>query len=187
MGIPNDRRAPPPATPTAPRESGFNFSFGPGNPLAASVTQNDVDTALTSRFDVVTLQGSGEFSLVYRVERRPGVLLQFSSPNATPSPAASQVWAVKKSKRPYAGFKDRERKMREVEILQALRGHDHIVRYADAWESRNYLYIQTEFCENGNLKDFLTQAGYKARLDDFRIWKILLELSEVRWFHLLID
>jgi len=48
----------------------------------------------------------------------------------------------------------------------------------DHWESKNHLYIQTEFCENGNLKDFLTTTGYKGRLDDFRIWKILLELSQ---------
>ncbi|KAF1810792.1 kinase-like protein, partial [Eremomyces bilateralis CBS 781.70] len=183
IGIPNDaessfsRRGPPPATPTAPRENGFNFSFGPGH-AAASVTQNDVDTALTSRFDIVTLQGSGEFSLVYRVERRPGMLLQFSSPSTSLSPVQNAVWAVKKSKRPYSGMKDRENKLREVEVLRALRGHDHIVRFADSWESKGYLYIQTEYCENGNLKDFLTQAGYKARLDDFRIWKILLELSE---------
>ncbi|KAI7052940.1 kinase-like protein, partial [Hortaea werneckii] len=42
----------------------------------------------------------------------------------------------------------------------------------------NHLYIQTEFCENGNLKDFLFNTGFKGRLDDFRIWKILVELSQ---------
>jgi mitosis inhibitor protein kinase SWE1 len=47
----------------------------------------------------------------------------------------------------------------------------------DSWENNGHLYIQTEFCEEGSLDGFLAQAGLKARLDDFRIWKILLELS----------
>jgi len=90
------------------------------------------------------------------------------------------VWAVKKTKKPYSGNKDRERKLREVEILRGLRSNDHIINFVDFWESKGHLYIQTEFCEDGNLKDFLTQTGYKGRLDDFRIWKIMLELSLVR-------
>lgn len=69
--------------------------------------------------------------------------------------------------------------MREVKILNALRGSEHIIETVDTWEMKNHLYIQTEFCENGNLKDFLTRTGYKARLDDFRIWKVLLEMSQV--------
>ncbi|KAI7530257.1 kinase-like protein [Hortaea werneckii] len=59
-----------------------------------------------------------------------------------------------------------------------MRGAEHIVELVDDWESKNHLYIQTEFCENGNLKDFLFNTGFKGRLDDFRIWKILVELSQ---------
>lgn len=166
----------PPATPTGPRDCPFNFSAGQG--AAASVSGyfgNDVDTTLTSRFSSVQVLGAGEFSQVYRVEKPvPG------------SPAArhitrrvGNVWAVKKSKKAYVGAKDRERKMREVRVLQALRGSEHVIDLSDHWESKGHLYIQTEFCENGNLKDFLTQTGFKGRLDDFRIWKILLEMSQV--------
>lgn len=51
--------------------------------------------------------------------------------------------------------------------------------FVDSWEEQGHLYIQTEFCEEGTLDVFLAQTGLKARLDDFRIWKILLELSVV--------
>jgi mitosis inhibitor protein kinase SWE1 len=68
--------------------------------------------------------------------------------------------------------------MQEVELLRALQGHEHIVELVDEWEFKNHLYIQMAFCENGNLKDFLLEAGFKGRLDDFRIWKILRELSQ---------
>ena len=156
----------------------FGASIGPGA-FGASVSgffANDVDTALTSRFESVQAIGLGEFSQVYRVSK-PVV----GSPAARHGVTRKlgNVWAVKKSKKPYLGVKDRENKMREVHVLQALRGNEHILDLCDSWESKNHLYIQTEFCENGNLKDFLTQTGFKGRLDDFRIWKILLEMSQV--------
>ncbi|KAH0253732.1 kinase-like protein, partial [Aureobasidium melanogenum] len=169
----------PPATPTGPRDSGLNFggSIRPGA-FGASVSgffANDVDTALTSRFESVQAIGIGEFSQVYRVSKpvagSPAARHEFTR-------KLGNVWAVKKSKKPYLGVKDRENKMREVHVLQALRGNEHILDLCDSWESKNHLYIQTEFCENGNLKDFLTQTGFKGRLDDFRIWKILLEMSQ---------
>lgn len=172
----------PPATPTAPRDHTLYFGNGqPGIAPITGLTQNDVDTSLNSRFNMVTQYGNGEFSQVYRVENPVS-----NDPNRSSlsSHSTASVWAVKKTKRPYAGVRDRERKLREVHILQALRGHEHIVALADSWEAKNYLYIQTEFCENGNLKDFLTQTGYKGRLDDFRIWKILLEMSlGVKYIH----
>jgi mitosis inhibitor protein kinase SWE1 len=129
---------------------------------------------MSARFGVVTCIGAGEFSQVYKVENplsNPG---SFGS-SIMPSRA---VWAVKKSRKPYTGMRDRQRKMQEVETLRALQGHEHIVDLVDEWEFKNHLYIQMAFCENGNLKDFLLEAGFKGRLDDFRIWKILLELSQ---------
>ena len=162
----------PPATPTAPRD--HVFPYAPAGLPVAGVPHNDVDTSLTARFGWVSVQGLGEFSQVYRVQKPLQSILNHRSPR---SPGGATVWAVKKSKKPYAGNKDRERKLREVEILRMLRGNDHIINFVDFWESKGHLYIQTEFCEDGNLKDFLTQTGFKGRLDDFRIWKILLELS----------
>lgn len=158
----------PPATPSAHRES--TFFFGASAMAANTSTQEDVDTALTSRFGSVISCGTGEFSQVYRTEK------PFTS---SFSRGSNKVFAVKKSKKPYLGARDRARKMQEVQVLQALKGHDHVIEYFDHWESKDHLYIQTEFCENGNLDDFLTQAGYKGRLDDFRIWKILLEVAAV--------
>jgi mitosis inhibitor protein kinase SWE1 len=165
----------PPATPTASRDQQFLFGISTTVPVVA-VTTNDVEISLTSRFETVTQMGSGEFSQVYRVS---------NFINGTPgrfSPAVhamGSVYAVKKSKRPFIGQKDRQRQMKEAEILRALRTNDHIVHFVDSWEDMGHLYIQTEFCENGNLFDFLKRTGDKARLDDFRIWKILLELTLV--------
>nr|POE47901.1 mitosis inhibitor protein kinase wee1 [Quercus suber] len=163
---------PPPATPTGPRDS-FIGSLALGK-VSSGYFANDVDTALTSRFAQIITSGIGEFSQVYKVER-PLDGKSFCRPGMSPS---QNVWAVKKSRRPYMGNKDRQRKIREVQILKDLRGHEHIIELVDSWEAKNHLYIQTEFCENGNLKDFLQSAGFKGRLDDFRIWKIMSELCQ---------
>ncbi|PLN77450.1 protein kinase-like protein [Aspergillus taichungensis] len=167
-----------PATPTGPRDSFLQSGKRPSLPLNLCHAP-DVDPSLTSRFEDVELIGTGEFSQVYRVARPPGTSFSsgFPSGSTTPKPMPDQVWAVKKSKQPYSGLKDRERRIREVDVLKSLTNSDHIIAFMDSWEDSGHLYIQTEFCEEGSLDVFLAQVGLKARLDDFRIWKILLELS----------
>ncbi|KAJ5946269.1 hypothetical protein N7454_003108 [Penicillium verhagenii] len=170
-----------PATPTGPRDSLLS-SKRPSLQLSGFHTP-DVDPSLTMRFEKIELVGTGEFSQVYRVAQPHDASFpsMFSLPSSGPkSPSAlphHQVWAVKKSKQPYLGLKDRERRIREVDVLKTLVNCDHIVSFMDSWEDNGHLYIQTEFCEEGSLDVFLAQAGLKARLDDFRIWKILLELT----------
>ena len=187
----NDRRHPRPvsssssavpATPTGPREYFPNFSNRPSLNLTAA-DGADVDESLLSRFERVELVGSGEFSQVYRVAQPPETspfnkMYSISSTRSSSrSSLLERVWAVKKSRHPYAGVKDRQRKIHEVDVLKALGHSDHILAFVDSWEEKSHLYIQTEFCEEGALDVFLAQVGLKARLDDFRIWKMLLELS----------
>ncbi|KAJ5591735.1 uncharacterized protein N7459_002104 [Penicillium hispanicum] len=169
-----------PATPTGPRDSLLS-SKRPSLQLSGFHTP-DVDSSLTTRFEKVELIGTGEFSQVFRVSEPhdaffPSVFSLASSEAKSPTALPHQVWAVKKSKQPYLGLKDRERRIREVDVLKSLTNSDHVVSFMDSWEDSGHLYIQTEFCEEGSLDVFLAQAGLKARLDDFRIWKILLELS----------
>lgn len=174
----------PPATPTAPRDSfaSFNKSTSSVTPSHGSLTV-EVDPILTARFDKVDLIGTGEFSQVYRVTQKRELrsshscfsITQTQSPTRTPLP--DRVWAVKKSRHAYIGPKDRQRKIQEVSTLKSLGHSDHTVQLFDSWEDKSHLYIQTEFCEEGSLDSFLDQVGRKARLDDFRIWKVLLELS----------
>lgn len=176
----------PPATPTAPRDSFHNFGNGKSSLNAShNVAMVDVDPSLTRRFDKVELIGTGEFSHVYRVTQTQELessssYFSLQTIHASPkTPIPDRVWAVKKSRHAYIGPKDRQRKLQEVKTLRALARTDHTVIFIDSWEERSHLYIQTEFCEEGSLDLFLNQVGRKARLDDFRTWKILLELSLV--------
>ena len=122
-------------------------------------------TYFETMFHNLQLIGSGEFSEVYEVQLR----------NVEPP----TPFAVKKTRAPSTGYKSRARRFEEVNILRALGRHEHIVEFFDSWEEQGHLYIQTELCENGSLDVFLQEYGKYDRLDEFRVWKVLVELSMV--------
>ncbi|KAF2676527.1 kinase-like protein [Lentithecium fluviatile CBS 122367] len=162
----------PPMTPTATRDQP-DFLGNVQTAIPIGLTKNDVDESLTQRFHHVQNldEKAGTFSEVFKVSH------PVRQDASHPSPPGSRFWVVKKSKKQFAGPKNRERQLREVRILQALRNSEHVVRYEDHWEFNDRLYIQTEFCENGNLATFINKEGHYGRLDEFRIWKLLLDLS----------
>ena len=175
-----------PATPTTSRDqiSRFGKSRASMTPLH-NIAPAEFDTSLLSRFGKVEIIGTGEFSQVFRVTKLSELKSaqnHFNPPaiqSSPRTPALEQVWAVKKTRQAFIGPKDRKRKLQEVQVLKALGRSDHTVELVDNWENKDHLYIQTEYCEEGSMDLFLDQVGRKARLDDFRIWKILLELSLV--------
>jgi mitosis inhibitor protein kinase SWE1 len=138
----------PPMTPTAQRDHAFNFQ-----PAGAP---NDVDLSIKSRFHSVSIVAQGEFSMVYKVSEPHH--LHFLRGKAPPSPGSA--WVVKKSKKAYIGPRDRETRLREVQILRQMRGQDHVLEYLDHWENEGRLYIQTEFCEDGSLGRYFWNSAW---------------------------
>lgn len=60
------------------------------------------------------------------------------------------------------------------------RGHPNVLAYVDSWDENEALYICTELCESGNLARFLWEYGrVYPRLDEARVWKIVVDLSNV--------
>lgn len=172
--------------PVTPTSRGGDFRSSTSSifvtPVNARNTSVDVDPSLTSRFVKADQIGKGEFSTVYRCEK--GDDHQSSTPRQPlTSPQKKAVYAVKKSRHQFTGHKDRQSKVREVEILSQLTHCDHVVMYVDHWEYQDRLYIQTEFCEEGTLEKFFGTIGNGGRLDDFRIYKILQDLCLVSLSH----
>lgn len=57
-----------------------------------------------------------------------------------------------------------------------------MLAYVDSWEQDETLYIRTELCELGNFAHFLWEYGRAfPKLDEARVWKILADLSNVRF------
>ncbi|KAJ6594050.1 kinase-like domain-containing protein [Mycena capillaripes] len=116
-------------------------------------------------FEEIDELGSGEFGKVIKVRSR-------TRNNAE--------YAVKKSKR-FEGVRHRLRLREEVEILQHLTCggvQPNVLTFLDSWEEDDVLYIQTELCALGNFARFLWEFGRVfPRLDEGRIWKIMVDLS----------
>ncbi|VBB76414.1 Putative Mitosis inhibitor protein kinase [Podospora comata] len=187
MPPPGGKSTGPPATPSTHERSSL---FGGAPDRRMSITPRngrglgDVDESLVSRFDKSEVIGSGEFSTVYRVTKLASPASSFmtmgisTTPQTPSSPESGKVFAVKKLRVPISGGRERERKYQEVHILRSLNHSTKVVQYIDSWEWNNYLYIQTEYCTEGSLDIFLKDIGQTGRLDDFRIWKILLEIAQ---------
>ncbi|KAI1211649.1 uncharacterized protein F4807DRAFT_458544 [Annulohypoxylon truncatum] len=180
----SDRNLNLPATPTTRQGNAPIFLERRAITPINGLPTHDVDEELIARFGKVEFLGKGEFSCVYKVTQssQPRMSQQgyFSTPtHRSPcSPSSGKVYAVKKLTVPIQGKKDRAHRRREVCVLENLRGCDHVLQLVDSWEESQCLYIQTEYCEEGSLDAFLSFVGLKGRLDDFRIWKILLEIGK---------
>ncbi|EPX71973.1 WEE protein kinase Wee1 [Schizosaccharomyces octosporus yFS286] len=142
-----------------PSNVNSNLSFP--SALTSKSPESPADD-LHNRFRNITVLGRGEFSEVFQVEDPLERSLKY---------------AVKKLKVKYSGPKERSRLLHEVSIQRDLKGHDHIVELIDSWEFNGYLFMQVELCENGSLDRFLEEQGQLSRLDEFRVWKILVELA----------
>ncbi|CAJ2667371.1 cdpk-related protein kinase-like protein [Trifolium pratense] len=66
---------------------------------------------------------------------------------------------------------------REVKMLKALSGHRNLVKFYDAFEDANNVYIVMELCEGGELLDRILDRGGRYPEDDAKV--ILLQILNV--------
>ncbi|CAI4043471.1 hypothetical protein SKDZ_10G0310 [Saccharomyces kudriavzevii ZP591] len=134
------------------------------------------DSHLFEKFTNVHSIGKGQFSTVYQV-----TFAQTKKKYA--------IKAIKPNK-----YNSLKRILLEIKILNEVtnqvtmdqEGKEYIVDYISSWKFQNSYYIMTELCENGNLDGFLQEQviAKKKRLEDWRIWKIIVELSlALRFIH----
>ncbi|XVF10159.1 hypothetical protein REPUB_Repub07fG0158500 [Reevesia pubescens] len=72
---------------------------------------------------------------------------------------------------------------REVKILKALSGHKHMIKFHDAFEDANNVYIVMELCEGGELLDRILSRGGRYTEGDAK--NIIVQiLSVVAFCHL---
>ncbi|KAJ4825431.1 Cyclin-dependent kinase 4 [Turnera subulata] len=72
---------------------------------------------------------------------------------------------------------------REVKILKALSGHKHLVKFYDACEDANNVYIVMELCEGGELLDRILARGGRYTEEDAKAIVVQI-LSVVAFCHL---
>ncbi|KAL8292299.1 hypothetical protein RQP46_001765 [Phenoliferia psychrophenolica] len=157
------------ATPNAYGRQSFPFSDTERRgrqQLPRALRPQDVQPAnfFESNYTLLSSIGNGAFSDAFEVFDKP----------------REGVFAVKRTKHPFGGAKDRLRRLEEVDILRymAEEPNPHLISLVDAWEQSGHLFIQTELCSGGNLAVFLSEYGREHEtLDETRVWKILTEVA----------
>lgn len=141
--------------------------------------KDPADELLVDKFGAKNIKyiGSGQFSIAFECFFQ------------------NEKFAIKRNRKPISGLHEKNAVLREIEALRALtsinegeteveEGKENLVFFVEAWNANNFYYIMTEFCEGGTLNDFLdVHKHYK--LDEFRVWKILIEIvSGLKYIHL---
>ncbi|XP_059809903.1 membrane-associated tyrosine- and threonine-specific cdc2-inhibitory kinase [Hypanus sabinus] len=106
-------------------------------------------------FQRISQLGRGSFGDVFKVRSREN----------------GRLYAVKRSRRPFRGERDRRRCLAEARRHEGLGPHPNLLTFVRAWEERGQLYIQTELCEGGSLQGQLVGA-----LPETRVWEVLSDL-----------
>ncbi|KAJ1985427.1 mitosis inhibitor protein kinase swe1 [Dimargaris cristalligena] len=130
-------------------------------PMPPSAEKPASSDYVDSQFVILDNLGSGEFSDVFKVQDR----------------ATGCMYAIKKTKFPFSGRKDRLRRLDEVQIMWALGAHPHCVQLFNAWEQQGQLYLQTELMDNSSLDRFLDDYGQHEPLSEERVWYIFSHVA----------
>ncbi|KAK4745285.1 hypothetical protein SAY87_011597 [Trapa incisa] len=69
---------------------------------------------------------------------------------------------------------------REVKLLKALSGHKHLVKFFDACEDANNVYIVMELCEGGELLDRILSRGGRYSEEDAKL--IVVQILSIAAF-----
>ncbi|KAJ3119629.1 Nuclear cap-binding protein subunit 2 [Nowakowskiella sp. JEL0407] len=110
-------------------------------------------------FRILQKLGEGSFGFVYKVH----------------SELDGNTYAVKKSRTQYSGYKDRLRRLREVQVMWKLGKFPQCVELVTAWEQNGYLYMQMEFCDGGSLQYALDEKTKDITVD--KMWLIFAEIA----------
>eukprot|EP00051_Salpingoeca_urceolata_P035256 m.28965 g.28965 ORF g.28965 m.28965 type:complete len:497 (+) comp8988_c0_seq1:843-2333(+) len=109
-------------------------------------------------FEILEMLGEGSFAKVYRARKREDL----------------RIYAVKVSKQQFKGRADRDRKLREVARMKALGVHGNCVRIYEAWQERNYLYMQMEYCEKGSLALYCRSLSHPV--PEPELWSFMADI-----------
>lgn len=126
--------------------------------LSPSYDHSRPESYFRQCFDVIEEIGQGSYARVFKVRSKDD----------------GRIYAVKETKEPNKGRGDRERKLAEVKTVQQLKESPYCIRYYNAWEEKNILYIQTEYCERGSLKKYCQRLGEGIR--EPVLWEILTDI-----------
>ena len=117
------------------------------------------ETYFQQCFDILRELGRGSSAVVYAVRSHDN----------------GRLYAVKQALQAVRGEADLERRLEEIRTAQELGNHPHCIRYVAAWHQEGVLFIQTELCEAGSLRDYLDRHG--SAVPEDTLWRFLTDTA----------
>ena len=109
-------------------------------------------------FEILSKLGQGSFGIVYKVRRK----------------IDKGAYVLKQINIAQMNTKLRKEALNEVKILSSL-DNLYIVKYFESFVEKNNLYIIMEYCEGGDLAQYIKAQGVKP-LNENKIWKFLIQI-----------
>ncbi|KAI9022561.1 kinase-like domain-containing protein [Hyaloraphidium curvatum] len=129
------------------------------DPDAPRPSENDY---FETSFVIIRPLGKGSFADAFKVQSR----------------IDRKPYAIKRTRHPYNGHRDRSKRLTEVDIMWKVGIHPNCVQLLDAWEQRGHLYLQMELCAGGSLQAYLEENAGRSDFTETRIWRTLGEIAQ---------
>ena len=131
--------------------------------LASPATPtNPPSNYYANSFRQIKILGEGSFSHVFKVLCN----------------SDGKFYAVKKTKHSYIGLRDRNKKLLEIKVFKQLGDHPNCLRLHEAWEEEGFLFMRTELCERGSLKQLIDESHSRSEsLPEAQIWSFVADIA----------
>ncbi|KAJ3070742.1 hypothetical protein HDU98_006241 [Podochytrium sp. JEL0797] len=135
---------------------------------------------LSTHYKLIHRLGRGSFADVFKVQllptTHPHTPLTSSSSTNTTSSSSAPIYAIKKTRVPITGPKDRKFQLQELVLQYHLTSLPHIIHLHTAWEQYASLYLVMEFCSGGTLAQYIDRKR-DTGVDEFVVWGVLGQLA----------
>lgn len=115
---------------------------------------------MSLEFREIELLGRGSFADAVKVSRKKD----------------AKVFALKRTRTPFNGYRDRLRQLEEVEVLLNVGKNDYCIELIQAWEQVGHLYILTNYCDMGTLDAFMGRF-VESNIQEELVRKIFCDVS----------
>ncbi|CAI2370536.1 unnamed protein product [Moneuplotes crassus] len=119
-------------------------------------------------YTVIEIVGNGNFGQVYKCTLK--------------SDSSEKLLAVKKSKVQFISYKDRLAKEEEIRKWQIITNKNlknegfQCIKLYESWEENGYIFSSSEYCENGNLSQWL--QAKKHKLTDREVYNCIKDMAK---------
>ena len=89
-----------------------------------------------------------------------------------------EVYAVKRTLRPYRSRRDRDQLLNEFRMVSTIEANPCVIHYKRVWQEQAHLYQQVELCPRGSLADLLTTMGEDEAVPAEAVYTVIADTAK---------